>query len=108
MEYSGKENMTVKSASPHPVKGFIMIRSIDPNGRPVSFVFTGSTSDSDGKDVFLDIAKLKKSVNAKSWQRATHSLVSTPVFRQTSGTTSGIPLCQQGRPARASGRTTRR
>ncbi len=31
--------MTVKSAEHNPIKGFILTRSMEPYGRPVSFVF---------------------------------------------------------------------
>lgn len=63
VEYSGDRQLSVKSASPHPVPGYILTRSIDPYGRPVSFVFTGSPGATD-VELFLDVALLNKSVNA--------------------------------------------
>jgi hypothetical protein len=56
---------TVKSASPHPIDGYILTRSIDPYGRPVSFVFSGSHPKPHGSDVFLDVTLLNRSVNAE-------------------------------------------
>jgi hypothetical protein len=46
-------------------KGYILTRMTDPHGRPVAFVFAGSTSRKDGSDVFLDASLLGKSVNYK-------------------------------------------
>jgi len=46
--------------------GFILSRSLDIYGRPVSFVFTGALSASDGTPFFLTPAFLKKSLNYKS------------------------------------------
>jgi hypothetical protein len=62
--YSGAHQTTVKTASPHPVKGYILTRSIDPFGRPVSFAYLGTTNRQDGSNVFLDVPLLNKSLNA--------------------------------------------
>lgn len=58
------ESLTVSEAVPHPVRGYIMIRTIDPFGRPVSFVFAGNTSRADGSEFFLEPAFMRNSVNA--------------------------------------------
>ena len=63
--YSGTKLTSVKTATPHPVKGYILTRSIDPHGRIVSFVFAGTTNRPDGSDVLLDTKTLKTSLNAK-------------------------------------------
>ncbi len=63
--YSGAKLTVVKTATPHPMKGYILTRSIDPHGRIVSFVFAGTTNRPDGSDVFLDTTMLKTSLNAK-------------------------------------------
>jgi hypothetical protein len=64
VEFS-KSGFTVKSASPHPIDGYILARSIDPYGRPVSFVFSGSHLKPHGSDIFLDVKLLNNSINAE-------------------------------------------
>ncbi len=65
VEYSGGEGLTVKSASPHPISGYILTRGIDPYGRPVSFVVPGHIPKSDGATIVLDGPDLKNTVNAR-------------------------------------------
>lgn len=65
VQYGGAEATTVQSAVPHPVPGHILTRKIDPNQRPVCFVFAGKTNEGDGTDVFLNVTRVKKSINAK-------------------------------------------
>jgi endonuclease YncB( thermonuclease family) len=66
VEFSGASGLSVKNAKPHPAPGYILSRSIDPYGRPVSFVFVGQTDlTTNNNQVFLDINLLDKSVNAK-------------------------------------------
>ena len=43
--------------------GYILSRIIDSNGRPISWVFTGTPPATDGASVFLDVAWMKMSVN---------------------------------------------
>ena len=52
---------TVRTATPHPMPGYILVRAIDPYFRPVSFAFTGKAPAK--KEVYLDVALLNKSVN---------------------------------------------
>jgi len=49
------------------VAGYILTRAIDNNkfGRPVSFVYAGTTAKADGSEVHLDVNTLKKSINYK-------------------------------------------
>lgn len=63
--YSGQELKSVRSAQPHPRKGYILTRTIDPFSRPVAFIFAGETNIADGKEVFLDVPHMDKSVNAQ-------------------------------------------
>lgn len=49
-------------------QGYILARMTDPHGRPLSFVFAGTTPKPDGSDVFLDPAMLSSSVNYKQMQ----------------------------------------
>lgn len=65
VEYSGGAGLSVKLAAPHPRPGYILTKSIDPYGRPVSFVFAGATNRADGGEVFLSAAWTAESVNAK-------------------------------------------
>lgn len=46
-------------------EGYILSREVEKNGRPVSFVFTGSTDLKDGGEVYLKPTLLKKSINYK-------------------------------------------
>jgi endonuclease YncB( thermonuclease family) len=55
----------VKSAAPHPRKGYLLTRSVDVNQRPVCFVYAGTTNRPDGSEVFLDAPLLDKSINAR-------------------------------------------
>ena len=45
--------------------GYILSRAVEPNRRPVSFVYAGSPPVADGSPLFLDTARLKSSVNFK-------------------------------------------
>lgn len=47
------------------VQGFILSRAVEKFGRPVSFVYAGTTNLQDGSEVFLDAALLRKSINYK-------------------------------------------
>ena len=48
--------------------GYILSRMVEKNRRPVSFVFSGETSDADGAAIFLKPNGLEPSVNYKSVQ----------------------------------------
>ena len=43
--------------------GYILVNQIGPNGRPICFVFAGSTQESDGSSIFLDQIRMQESVN---------------------------------------------
>ncbi|UCD92650.1 MAG: hypothetical protein JSV43_01650 [Methanobacteriota archaeon] len=62
--YAPQTFKAVRSAIPHPTKGFILTRNIDPFGRPVSFVFAGTTNKQDGNEYWLDTTWLNDSINA--------------------------------------------
>ena len=62
--YTPPDNITVQPPVPHDAtRGYILSRSLEVNGRPVSFVFAGETDDADGAEVFLDTEHLKTSLN---------------------------------------------
>ena len=46
-------------------RGYILSNQVDPNGRPISFVFTGDpeAGESDGDTVFLTAERMKTSIN---------------------------------------------
>jgi endonuclease YncB( thermonuclease family) len=54
----------VRSCAPESVRGYILSQTIDPYGRPVSFVFRGAASETDGTEVYLDVNRMNQSLNA--------------------------------------------
>jgi hypothetical protein len=44
-------------------RGYILARSVEKNGRPVSFVYAGNPPESDGSDVMLEAERLRDSFN---------------------------------------------
>jgi len=62
--YGGGSGMLARTAVTHPVPGYILTNGIDPHGRPISFVFAGTTSKRDGSHVELDASLLGESLNA--------------------------------------------
>lgn len=65
VEFSEGEGLSVRNAEPHPIPGYILTKAIDPDGRPVSFVFAEKTSRTSGNNVFLDVLWMSRSINAK-------------------------------------------
>ena len=55
----------VRESTPTSLRGYILTRGIDPFGRPVAFVFSGSAQEADGSEVFLRTDRLDRSLNAK-------------------------------------------
>jgi len=60
---------SVRDAVPPSLRGHILIRTIDPYGRPVAFVYVGDPPEADASDVFLRIPRLARSLNAKLMDR---------------------------------------
>jgi len=60
-------NETVTSSVPSAIPGYILTNGLDnaQYGRPVSFLFTGSTGRPDGSNVFVEAQMLADSVNAR-------------------------------------------
>jgi hypothetical protein len=50
-------------------RGTVLARRVDPNGRPIAFVFAGDAAEADGTDVFLTGQRLQSSVNFRQVQR---------------------------------------
>jgi endonuclease YncB( thermonuclease family) len=61
------------------LRGHVLARQLDPNGRPISFVFLGDALDADGASVFLSPEGMRESVNFKLL-RAGHAY---PLFYDT-------------------------
>ena len=61
----GESETEVTGVNQDGLKGYILTKYVDNNryGRPVSFVFSGSTNRTDGSDVFLNVSILKNSLN---------------------------------------------
>ena len=67
VQYVPPKLTRVKPPAPNDgAPGFILSRSLDIHGRPVSFVFTGELPADDGSPFFLKPSFLKKSLNYKS------------------------------------------
>ena len=60
----GPKYRTVTAAA-DGVEGYILSRTTERNGRPVSFVFAGKTNRPDGSQVRLDGVLLRQSINYK-------------------------------------------
>ncbi len=62
--YVPPRNIQVKPPVPHDATpGYILSRSLEVNGRPVSFVFTGAPPQADGSTLELTKPQLRQSVN---------------------------------------------
>jgi hypothetical protein len=44
-------------------RGHILSTQIGPNGRPICFVYSGDATEQDGASIFLDVDRMKESVN---------------------------------------------
>ena len=68
VDFSDGEGLSVRDAEPHPITGYILTKTIDPDGRPVAFAFAEKTNRprlNDGSSVRLDVAWMSRSVNSK-------------------------------------------
>ena len=64
VHFKPPENIRVQPPAPHDgARGYILSRSLEVHGRPVSFAFTGDSPGADGAEVHLDAALLRKSLN---------------------------------------------
>lgn len=51
-------------------RGHILSTQIGPNGRPISFVFPGDAPEQDGASIFLEVERMKESVNFQQLSRS--------------------------------------
>ncbi len=47
-------------------EGYIISRNVEPNRRPVAFVYVGEPPEADGVRIFLDVARMRQSLNCHS------------------------------------------
>ena len=67
VQYSPPSLLRVKPPTPHDgAPGYIISRSLEVHGRPVSFVFSGKPPAKDGQAINLTPSLLKRSLNYKS------------------------------------------
>ncbi len=66
IDYAPSEHIdsSVRDSAPIVVRGSILTRTIDPFGRPVSFIFAGNAPERSGSDIFLDVDRMDQSLNA--------------------------------------------
>lgn len=60
---STKRNIELLGGDKNGLPGYILTKGTDTNGRPISFVFTGNPTESDGSEIEIDGNLLNKSVN---------------------------------------------
>ena len=76
---SNLELCGVTDRNPEP-PGYILSNQLGPNGRPISFVFAGTTNESDGDNtVYLSTDRVQESVNCKQLHRG----MAYPLFYDT-------------------------
>lgn len=81
-------------------RGYICTNQLDPNGRPVCFVFTGETSIADGSRFHLDTQAISTSINAIQLERG-HAY---PLFYDTLYADLRLHLVSRTKDARQNGR----
>ncbi len=69
VRYAPPKDLRVQPPAPHDrAPGYILSRSLEVHGRPVSFAFSGELPAKDGQEIRLTTALLKKSFNYKAVQ----------------------------------------
>jgi hypothetical protein len=101
VHYVPPKDLRVQAPSPHDgAPGFILSRSLEVHGRPVSFVFGGHPPASDGSQIRLNASLLRRSVNYKSLLRG----FAYPLFYDTLFKDLRDELATASREARRKGR----
>lgn len=80
-------------------RGHILSTQIGPNGRPISFVFAGDAPQADGESVFLNVDRMKDSVNFQQLSRG-HAY---PLFYDTLFFDLRMAMADQAASARGNG-----
>ncbi|MGV2826812.1 hypothetical protein [Myxosarcina sp. GI1(2024)] len=81
-------------------RGHILSTQIGPNGRPICFVYAGNATEQDGASIFLDVDRMKESVNFKQLSRG-HAY---PLFYDTLFFDLRRAMADEAVSARASGK----
>lgn len=79
-------------------RGHILSNQMDPNGRPIAFVYRGQAIEADGDRAFLSVERMQQSVNYLQIQRG-HAY---PLFYDTLFVDLREALCSATKEARAS------
>jgi endonuclease YncB( thermonuclease family) len=64
VQWNGQRTKVTKAND--GTRGYILSRSVEPNRRPVAFVFAGTPPEADGSRVFLDAQRMRQSLNFQS------------------------------------------
>ena len=89
IEYAPNDKIPsyVRSCVPTSVRGYVLSRNVDPFARPVAFVFAGAAGEADGANVFLNVARMDRSINAMLMKQG-HVY---PAYYGASNTSGGLP-----------------
>ncbi len=60
------ETMTTVTAANDGTEGYILSRAVEKYGRPVTFVYTGTSPEEDGSEIFLDADRMRQSLNHRA------------------------------------------
>lgn len=60
------ETRTRVTAANDDTKGYILSRAVEDYGRPVAFVYAGDLPEADGSEVFLDVDRMRESLNHRA------------------------------------------
>ena len=60
------DSRTTVTAANDGTEGYILSREVEKNGRPVAFVYAGTSPEEDGSEVFLDADRVSQSLNHRS------------------------------------------
>lgn len=81
-------------------RGYILSTQIGPNGRPISFVYSGDAPEQDGDDsIFLDVDRMKESINFQQISRG-HAY---PLFYDTLFFDLRVAMADEAVSARVNG-----
>jgi endonuclease YncB( thermonuclease family) len=65
-EVKWNEARTTVTAAKDGTEGYILSRAVEKYGRPVAFVYTGTSPEEDGSEIFLDADRLRQSLNHRA------------------------------------------
>lgn len=65
VNFNPNNTKKVSSVTPHPVRGYIYAKGLDPFGRIIAFVFAGDSEATNGSEVFVTPTDIDLSINAQ-------------------------------------------